>query len=62
MWWRQLERYLPGKVVLRDDALADLRVTGLYDLEQPDAALRAVLQPHGGKVVVFWGYVRVVSR
>ncbi|MDE1169145.1 MAG: FecR domain-containing protein [Pseudomonas sp.] len=59
---RQLERYLPGKVVLRDDALADLRVTGLYDLEQPDAALRAVLQPHGGKVVVFWGYVRVVSR
>mgnify|MGYP006188682429 CR=1 FL=1 len=57
----QLKRYVPGLIVLRDDAgLASKRVTGVYDLRHPEAALRAVVQPHGGRVERYSAWVLVV--
>lgn len=56
----ELRRYMPGLVILRDEALAAKRVTGVYDLRQPEAALRAVVQPHGGKVEAWSPWVMVV--
>jgi Fe2+-dicitrate sensor, membrane component len=47
---QELAQYLPGQVVLRDQALGNKRVTGVYDLRKPEAALRAVIRPHGGEV------------
>lgn len=47
---QELAQYLPGRVVLRDEALGNKRVTGVYDLRKPEAALRAVIRPHGGEV------------
>lgn len=38
-----------GLILLRDDALAQRRVTGIYDLRDPEAALRAAVTPHGGR-------------
>lgn len=56
-----LKRYVPGLIVLRDDAgLASKRVTGVYDLRHPEAALRAVVQPHGGRVERYSAWVLIV--
>ena len=57
-----LARYLPGKVVLRDEALGNKRVTGVYDLRKPEAALRAVLRPHGGEVRSYGPWLLVLGK
>lgn len=57
-----LAHYLPGKVLLRDDALGARRVTGVYDLRKPEAALRAVVRPHGGEVRSYGPWLLVLSK
>ncbi|WEK30754.1 MAG: FecR family protein [Candidatus Pseudomonas phytovorans] len=57
-----LARYVPGKVVLRDDALGAKRVTGVYDLRRPEAAVRAVIRPHGGEVRSYGPWLLVLSK
>ena len=58
----ELRPYLPGKLALRDDELGDKRITGVYDLHNPDAALRAVIQPYQGRVSTWTAWLRVVDR
>ena len=58
----RLQRYHPAWISLPDSGLGRQRVTGLYDLTDPDRALRALVQPHGGKVRAVSDYVRIVSR
>lgn len=58
----ELRPYLPGKLALRDDELGDKRITGVYDLHDPDAALRAVIQPYQGRVSTWTAWLRVVDR
>lgn len=58
----QLQRYHPAWITLADGSLAAQRVTGLYDLRDPDRALRALVQPYGGRVREVSRYMRVVSR
>jgi len=57
-----LRRYHRGMIVLRDDTLAARRVTGVYDLADPVAALRTALRPHAGTVEAYTPYLLVVSR
>ncbi|MBK5004640.1 FecR family protein [Pseudomonas sp. S32] len=59
---QELARYIPGKVLLRDEALGEKRVTGVYDLRKPEAALRAVIQPHGGEVHSYGPWFLVISK
>ena len=58
----QLRRYTPGLIVLRDAKLGAQRVTGVYDLRKPQAALQAVLQPYGAKVTAYSPWLLVLSR
>ena len=58
----QLRRYLPGKVWLQDKALAEQRITGVYDTRNPEAALRAMAQPHGAQLSHWSPWVLVISR
>ncbi|WP_313531641.1 FecR domain-containing protein [Shinella sp.] len=58
----RLQRYHSAWISLPDGTLARRRVTGLHDLRDPDRALRALVQPLGGKVRTVSDYVRVVSR
>lgn len=58
----ELRPYLPGKVALRDRALGEQRVTGVYTLADPDAALRAVIQPYQGQVSTWTPWLRVIAR
>ncbi|QLF95037.1 FecR family protein [Pseudomonas sp. ABC1] len=40
----ELERHLPGKLHLTDDALRGLRISGVFELDDPQAALRTLEQ------------------
>ncbi len=40
----QMRRYTPGWIVLADPALAQRRLTGIYDMRDPDRALGALAQ------------------
>lgn len=57
----EIRRYRPGLIVLTDDALAQRRVTGVFDLHDPLRALRAVVEPHAGKVREIAPWLVVVS-
>ncbi len=57
-----LRRYHPAWIAVADPGLAAEKVTGIYDLTHPDQALRALVDPHGGKVRAVSSALRVVSR
>ncbi|MCY1267944.1 Protein FecR [compost metagenome] len=57
----ELRRYHRGLIVLADDALAGRRVTGVYNLAEPAAALRALAGAHGGTVRQVSPWLLVVS-
>ncbi len=58
----RLQRYHPAWISVPDAALASRRVTGLYDLKNPDAALEAIVKPFGGRVHEVTSYGRVLTR
>ena len=58
----QLRRYHPAWISIPDGRLAAQRVTGLYDLDDPDRALDALVRPFGGKMRKISPYLRVLSR
>lgn len=57
----EIRRYHPSWISLASSDLASRRVTGLYDLSDPDRALEALVQPFGGKVHRVSRYVRVLA-
>ncbi|MFJ4142821.1 FecR family protein [Pseudomonas sp. NPDC089734] len=58
----ELRRYLPATLWLKDPQLAEKRITGVYDTRNPEAALRAMAQPHGAKVEGWGPWLLVISR
>lgn len=58
----RLQRYHSAWISVPDRTLGRQRVTGLYDLTDPDRALSALVKPHGGTVRSVSAYARVLSR
>ncbi|WP_438751657.1 FecR family protein [Pararhizobium sp. O133] len=58
----RLQRYHPAWISIPDPALAARRVTGLYDLKNPDQALAALVKPFGGNVREVTSYGRILTR
>ena len=58
----QLQRYHAAWITMPDKDLGRQKVTGLYDLRNPDRALRALVEPYGGTVRTIAPYVRLLSR
>ena len=58
----ELKRYHRGAVVIADDGLARERVTGVYNLADPSAALRAVASAHAATVREMTPWLVVISR
>lgn len=58
----QIQRYHPAWISVPDSTLARQQVTGFYNLKQPDQALRALVEPYGGKVRSISSLARIVSR
>jgi transmembrane sensor len=56
----ELARFYPGVVMMRDRALADRPVSGVFDLGQPFEALQAAVRTHGGSVVQITPYLVMV--
>jgi len=57
----EIGRYRPGWVFLASDRLAGQRVTGLFDLHDPDRALKALVRPFDGEVRQISPYLRILS-
>ncbi len=58
----EIRRHYRGTILSVDGKLADLRVTGVYDLRQPVQALNAVVEAHGAHAREVTPWVAVVSR
>lgn len=57
----ELQRYHPSWITVASIELGDRRITGLYDLSDPDRALEALVSPYGGKVHHVSPYLRVIA-
>jgi transmembrane sensor len=57
----EMRRYHHGLILLRGKTLATRKVTGVYNLRDPAAALRAAVAPHSGSVRELTPYVLIVS-
>ncbi|GGF63787.1 iron dicitrate transporter FecR [Azorhizobium oxalatiphilum] len=57
-----LQRYHQAWITIPDRALAQRRVSGLFDLKDVDAALSGLVEPFGGKVRQLTPLTRVISR
>lgn len=58
----ELQRYVPGKIWFRNESLAELRITGVYDIRNPQAALLAMAQPHGVRLDQWAPWLTVLDR
>lgn len=57
----ELRRHYSGVVLLRDGALADRLVSGIFDLRHPVEALQAAVRTHDGSVTRITPYVVMIS-
>ena len=57
----QLRRSYRGKIVLLDDSLANRRITGVYNLADPEEALRGIARAHGATVRRVMPWILIVS-
>lgn len=57
----ELRRYNAGWIVFADPGFANQQVTGLYDLGDPDRALRILVAPFGGQVREITPLLKIVS-
>ena len=57
----ELDRHHSGVILLRDPVLGARRITGVFDLHDPEAAVRAVLRPYGGQILAITPYLLVVQ-
>ncbi len=57
----ELGRYHQGRILLRDDTLGARPVSGVYDLNRPAEAVKAVAAASGGRVAALTPWLLVVS-
>lgn len=57
----RVRRYFAGSIVLASASLGDRRITGAYNLADPEDALRAIAQAHGARVRRIAPWLLVVS-
>jgi len=57
----EIARWQTARIVIADWGLRAARISGLYDLRDPDAALQAVVSPYGGRVRHITPWLTVLS-
>lgn len=57
----QIRRYHPSWITAPDSVLVERKVSGVFNLSDPDKALVALVAPHGGTVRKIPGFARVVT-
>lgn len=56
-----LRPWTATRIILADYKLSNKRVTGTYDLNQPEASLRLIVDAYGGKVSSLMSWVDIIS-
>lgn len=56
-----LDRHYTGTIFVSGDRLADRKVTGVFDLNEPVRAARALVQPYGGQVHQITPWIVILS-
>ncbi|GLU27993.1 FecR domain-containing protein [Brucella sp. NBRC 12950] len=57
----RIGRWMPGRIVIADPSIGNLRVSGIFDLNDPLLALQAVVHPAGAHVRQISSFLTVVS-
>ncbi|WP_323717718.1 FecR family protein [Paracoccus aminovorans] len=57
----RIARWLPGRVVVADAAIGRARISGLFDISDPERALDAAVRPTGGRLRRVSGLLTVIS-
>lgn len=57
-----IRHYDTAWITLADPTLGDQKVTGIYDLNSPELALGALVDPFGGRVRNLGSSIRIISR
>lgn len=57
----RIARWKKGEVVIASPSFGRRLVSGVFDLRNPELALEAVVQPHGGRVRSLTPYLTVIS-
>ena len=57
----ELRRYYAGKIIIADKAFAALPVTGVYDLNDPAAALKAIAGAQDGRIRRITPWLMIIS-
>jgi len=57
----KISRWHPGRIVMLDPRIGSERVSGLYDVKNPAAALEAIVHPAGARVRRVSSYLTVIS-
>jgi len=57
----RIARWLPSSVVVADDRIAQARISGIFDLANPESALEAAIRPTGARLRRIPGLLTVVS-
>lgn len=57
----ELDRYWPGKIIVRGEALADLKVSGSYRLDDPPAVAAALAAATGARISAYAGRLLILS-
>ncbi|REF68618.1 MULTISPECIES: FecR family protein [Paracoccus] len=57
----RIARWLPGRVIVADAAIGRARISGLFDISDPERALEAAVRPTGGRLRRVSGLLAVIS-
>ena len=57
----RISRWVPGKVLIASRELGEQRISGVYNLANPQRALAAVIQPYAGKVREITPWLTIIS-
>lgn len=57
----EIRPWFSGRIFVTDTALASRRVTGIYDVRNPEGALSMIVRPYGGRVTQITPWILIVS-
>ena len=57
----EIRPWFGGRIILNDARLAGRRVTGIYNVKDPEKALEMIVQPYGGHISRITPWVLIVS-
>lgn len=57
----ELRPWYSGHIILAGAAIGAKQITGIYRLSNPDEALRALVQPHGGTITRITPWIIIIS-